>query len=478
METILLVDDEPGVLAGQRNLLEINGYTSIRTAEDLESARQILASEQIALVLLDLTLEHASGMRLLEEIQRDFPTTVVVVVTGTTDLTTAVSCMRAGAYDFLVKGSDTGRIPSMVKNALEHRRISTENTLLKAAFTSTQPHHPQAFSQFLTQDDHLRRVLVYLQSVAELPDPVLITGETGVGKELIARGVHEQSGRTGDFVPVNLGGVDDHVFTDTLFGHHKGAFTGAEGKRHGLVAKAAEGTLFLDEIGEMPLESQSRLLRLLDTGEYLPLGVDEPLISRARIVCATNRDLKRAVEDGRFRRDLYFRISVHHVTIPPLRDRPGDISLIAAKVLQREASRLGRKPLPFTDAVARQLTSLTLPGNVRELYQIVLKALLMDDWSGVPTTEESPTVGTEDGGESATVATPEASESPQQRVTLGVLFGDELPTPDTLIDLLLQEADRRNPTSRTEAAQSIGLSPQAFANRWKRMEERHGHEEP
>ncbi|MFP4152539.1 MAG: sigma-54-dependent transcriptional regulator [Alkalispirochaeta sp.] len=500
METILLVDDEPGVLAGQQNLLTLNGFTEIRTAETIDAARKWLEREAIALILLDLTLQQGSGVTLLEEVQRHFPSTIVIVVTGASDVATAVSCMRKGAYDFLVKGTDTGRLPSTVKNALEHRRVLAENALLHEVFTDPAPRNPVAFSRFITRDEHLRRLFLYLEAVAVLPDPVLVTGETGVGKELVARGIHTQSGRTGLFVPVNLGGVDDHVFNDTLFGHRKGAFTGADSHREGLVVQAAEGTLFFDEIGEMSLESQARLLRLLDSGEYLPMGMDTPVYSRARIVCATNRDLSAAVADGSFRRDLYYRIATHHVGIPPLRDRPGDIRLIAEDTIRREAARLGREDSPVPEDVFAALSRLSLPGNVRELNQIILRGLISGDWhevlSGWETGAPDET-GTRDGvmqdgamsdrvtgdrktgnlraGVGDAVGTRPDTPSPS------VTFGDPLPTPEEVVDRLLLEASRRHPDSRSAAAAAIGLSPQAFANRWKRMEDRsenHGTGDP
>ena len=450
-------DSLEGALAGQRNLLELNGFTAIRTAESLEAARTRLLEEPIALILLDLTLQRGSGITLLEEVRDQFPTTVVIVVTGGGDIATAVSCMRKGAYDFLLKGTDTGRLPSAVRNALEHRRVVAENALLREAFTDPAPRNPVAFTEFITQDEHVWRLFLYLEAVAVLSDPVLVTGETGVGKELVARGIHAQSGRSGKFVSVNLGGVDDHVFSDTLFGHRKGAYTGAEARRDGLVAQAAEGTLFFDEIGEMPMESQARLLRLLDTGEYFPLGTDTPAYSQARIVCATNRNLSEAVSAGEFRRDLYYRIATHHVAIPPLRDRPGDIRLIAKDVIHRESERLGRTTAYVPEQVMANLAQLPLPGNVRELHQVILRGLITEDWDGAIDPSKA------DGS---------AAEKPSPSGLPLVTFGDVLPAPETLVDLLLLEADRRHPNSRSAAAAAIDLSPQAFANRWKRMESR------
>lgn len=447
-ETILLVDDEAGVLKGQKTLLELNGYREIRQALNGDEARSILEQEEIALTLLDLTMPGESGESLLAEIHSRYPETVVIVVTGAADLSVAVECMKAGAYDFLVKGTDTSRIPQAVRNALEHRRTIAQNRLLRTAITRAEPRRPDAFREFRFVSEVMQRIFVYLELLAPMPDVVLICGETGVGKELVARGVHRASRRAGEFVPVNLGGVDDHVFSDTLFGHRRGAFTGADAPREGLVRAASQGTLFLDEIGEMPMESQTRLLRLLDSGEYRPLGSDRQEFSTARIICATNRDLEEAVADGTFRRDLYYRIATHQVTIPPLRERVEDIPAILDELIRREAERIGKAPLPVPPAVVRGFQDMQLPGNVRELQQHVLRALITSSWETVAKLPVGP-----------------ASVDPSEG---GMEFPEMLPTPDELISALLREADRRYPGNRGAAAAAIGLSPQAFSNRLRR----------
>jgi len=469
VELILLVDDEPGVLTGQRNLLALNGFTNVREARTTDEARAVLTSEPVDLMLLDLTLPEESGQELLREAHTRYPGTAVIVVTGASDVSTAVGCMRAGAYDFLVKGTDSSRIPAAVRNALEHQRARRENRLLREAFIRPAPRHPESFAEFVTIDAGVRRILVYLEALASLPDPLLITGETGVGKELIARGVHRASGRGGEFVAVNMGGVDDHVFSDTLFGHRKGAFTGADSSRDGLVTTAADGTLFLDEVGEMPPESQARLLRMLDSGEFMRLGSDRPEYSRARVIFATNRDLAAEVEAGRFRRDLFFRISTHHVHIPPLRERPRDISLILEKQIRRHADRIGRAPVAVTEDVVAYLTEQPLSGNVRELQQIALRALIDGQWPHASDeVSAGPPVAT--AVPEATVDHPDpANHAEETDSRAPVSFGSDLPTPEEVVRLLLEEADRRHPGSRAAAARAIGLSPQAFANRWKRM---------
>lgn len=461
MSTILLVDDEPAVLSAQRSLLQLNGYSDIRDATSLQTARRILEEEQVDLMLLDLTLTEGSGQELLAEVRESHPSTAVVVVTGAADVATAVECMRLGAYDFLIKGSDTSRIPSTVRNALERQRTMQENQLLRDAVTRAAPRTPEAFEAFISRDAQVQRVLVYLEALSSLPDPILITGETGVGKELIARGIHRASGRSGAFVPVNMAGVDDHVFSDTLFGHTRGAFTGADSPRDGLVTAAADGTLFLDEIGDMPLESQARILRMLDSGEFLRLGSDRPEYSRARLVFATNRDLAESVSQGRFRRDLYYRIATHHARIPPLRERPDDIRPIVARLMREESERTGFDPIPVNEGLVRRLRSMELAGNVRELQQIVLRALAGHHWSI-------------EGDEDYYDATPLPTQGRDEASSGPVTFGETLPTPDELIEMLLTEADKRHPENRSAAAAAIGLSPQAFANRWRRFQSRDG----
>jgi DNA-binding NtrC family response regulator len=461
MNAILLIDDEPEVLKGESTFLRLHGFDHVRATASGRQARSILETEEIALVLLDLTLKDESGIDLLRFLRDTYPATVVVVVTGTTELSTAVECMRLGAYDYLLKGSDNNRMIATIRNALEHRRTLQENRLLREAFTRTTPAQREAFQDFISVSPVIQRLLVYAETVAPLPDPILIHGETGVGKELVARGIHRASGRTGAFVPLNLGGLDDLAFSDTLFGHRRGAYTGADTPRDGLVRSAAEGTLFLDEIGEMPIDSQTRLLRLLDDGEFRQLGSDTVERCKARLICATNRDLPEAVQAGTFRKDLYFRIATHQVRIPSLRERPEDISPIISHIMQREADRLGYPAVVPPDSTVHALRLLPLEGNVRELRQLVLKTILQGSWSWTHSTDrEQERQGTEGN-----------SLQPVPDLQRVVYFGKTLPTPYTVVSELLKEADRRYPHNRSEAAAAIGLSPQAFANRWKRLTE-------
>jgi len=462
METILLVDDDKGVLEGQENLLRLNGYSSVARATSAAEAREAAGTGGIALAILDLTLGDGSGLDVLQWMKTNSPETVILVVTAASDLRLAVECMRAGAYDFLVKGTDTGRLPGAVRNALDHRNVLAENARLREALVRPALQHPEAFGSFITASEQMIRLFHYLEALAPLSDPILLTGETGVGKEVVARAVHDAGTLTGPFVAVNIGGLDDHMFSDTLFGHTKGAYTGADGAREGLLRTAAGGTLFLDEFGELSQESQKKLLRLLDSGEYMPLGSDRVATTRARLVLATNRDLAAEVQQGRFRQDLYYRIAAHEVRIPPLRERPEDIAPIMRHLLAHHGKRLGQPEPELEDALIERLSQRSLPGNVRELEQLVLGAVVQGYWNGV-----------REGEPLELPPAPEGDACPEPPAELDldapVRFGRALPSPSEAIEELLREADRRFPGNRGEAAQAIGLSPQAFANRWKRI---------
>lgn len=463
-DTILLIDDEPDVLEGQMRLLRLNGFQSIMSAGSAREAREILGEEEVALVLLDLTLGDESGLALLDWLKEHSPTSVVVVITGASEVAVAVRCMQAGAHDFLVKGTDTDRLPTAVRNALAHRNAVREKERLRETLVDPSGHSEGAFARFITRSERMHRIFLYLEAVAPLPDPLLITGETGVGKEVLARAVHEASGLDGPFVPVNLGGLDDHVVSDTLFGHERGAFTGADKARKGLVRSASEGTLFLDELAELQPESQTKLLRLLDAGEFMPLGSDRSEHSKARIIMATNRDLDAEIVTGRFRKDLYFRIAAHRVHIPPLRERSEDVEPILLHLMHIHGERLGQPSLEPDESFLHALCRAPLDGNVRELEQIVLSTLVDGKWPEL-VYGKTRSMAVDGRQPHAVVDDPTAVVDTDNMV----VFGRKLPTPAEAVEELLREADRRYPNNRSAAAAAIGLSAQAFANRWRRM---------
>ena len=373
--SILLVDDEPDWLYSMGITLERAGLTNIVTCDDSRKALEIMSENQVGLVLLDLTMPHLSGQELLDRIAEEHPEVTVIIISGLNQLETAVACMRAGAFDYYVKTSEEGRIVKGVKRAVREKELQQENRELRSRFLYDRLEHPEAFSAIVTGDKGMRSIFQYVEAVAGSSQPILVTGESGVGKELVVAALHRLSRRKGELVAVNVAGLDDTMVADTLFGHVRGAFTGAGEARNGMVEQAREGTLFLDEIGDLSLGSQVKLLRLLQEGEYFPLGSDRPKRMNARIVVATHCDLAAKEAAGSFRRDLYYRLCTHHVHIPPLRERPGDIPLLLDHLLGQAAESLGkRKPTPPKE-LAQILATYCFPGNVRELHGMVYNAV-------------------------------------------------------------------------------------------------------
>lgn len=324
--------------------------------------------------------------------------------------------------------------------------------------------HPEAFSDIITRDESLLDVLRHVESIAQSPEPVLVTGETGVGKELVARAVHRLSGRKGALVAVNVAGLEDNVFSDTLFGHIKGAYTGADSARMGQVEKAAAGTLFLDEIGDLSLASQVKLLRLLQEGEYLPLGSDTPQYTDCRIVTATNVDLWALQRNGAFRRDLNFRLRTHHLNIPPLRERRADLRPLTDHFLSLATVALGKeKPTP-TPALLDLLASYSFPGNVRELQAMIYDAVSRHQTGPLALEVFKSHIA-------ETSETFEDHEDEEGRAPKHIVFPSKLPTIKELVRQLVQEAMHRSGGNQTIASSMLGISRQALGKRLKNIED-------
>ena len=374
-EKILLVDDEQSILLTSGTLLRSAGIREVLTVDDSRRVLPLLESEKIDVIVLDLFMPNITGKELLAEIAREYPHIPILVMTAADELETAVECMKAGAFDYLVKPVERVRFISAVKKAIEICRLKNQMNDLKEHLLHKRLEHPSAFSSIIAADEKMTTIFQYVEVVARSNEAVLITGETGVGKELIARAVHEASGLRGSFVPVNVAGLDDSMFTDTLFGHRKGAFTGADTPRDGMIAQASGGTLFLDEIGDLKEVSQVKLLRLLQEREYYAMGSDVPKKSNARILAATNRPLREMVAGGHFRKDLYYRLCTHHVEIPPLRERKKDIPVLLDYFLEKAALSLRKKKPALPPQAVPLLENCSFPGNVRELEAMVHDAV-------------------------------------------------------------------------------------------------------
>lgn len=372
---VLIVDDETDTLKASTTVLKMNGLTNIITESDSRRVIDIMNNEGIDLVILDLFMPHLSGMDLLPRLRELHPQVPVIVVTAAFELERAVECIKLGAFDYLVKPVEHQRLMITLRKALECTALTVQVNSLRDHLVDDRLDNPGVFSDIVTCSRNMRPIFQYLEVVAQSPHPVLITGESGTGKELIANALHRLSECNGKLVPVNLAGLDDSMFSDTLFGHKRGAFTGADQQREGLIVKAAGGILFLDEISDLGESSQIKLLRLIQEREFYPVGSDTPCKCEARIVCASNKDLKELVAAGRFRNDLYFRLNVHHVTLPPLRNRKEDVPLLLEHFIRQAADNIGINPPSYPKELLELLAVYHFPGNVRELQALVFDAV-------------------------------------------------------------------------------------------------------
>lgn len=319
---VLVVDDEESWLRSISITLAMEaGITHVQRCSDSRQVMGILKENDIGLILLDINMPHISGLELLNNIVEEHPDVTVIVISGLNQVDIAVQCMKKGAFDFYVKTVEVDRLIKGVQRALRSIELERENRDMRSKFFKPTLEHPEYFEEIITSNGAMFSVFQYVEAIAASSRPVLITGESGVGKELIARAIHTLSGRSGPLLTVNVAGLDDTVFSSTLFGHKKGAYTGAEENRDGMVESAASGTLFLDEIGDLSVPSQVKLLRLLQEGEYFPLGSDIMKRMNARVIVATHQDLLASQAEGKLRKDLYYRLCGHHVHIPPLRER-------------------------------------------------------------------------------------------------------------------------------------------------------------
>ena len=357
-----------------RHTLERQSHVVLEARDQPEAVR-MLQTMQPAVVLSDLRLPEGDGfgvLRAAKEIDADIP---VIVMTAYGSIEDAVSAMKEGAMDFLAKPVDPDHLLLLVNRALEQRRIVTENLLLKEELAVRR-----GAPQLVGEDPSLRKVFASLQRAAATDATVLLEGESGTGKELFARSLHALSPRAdAPFVAINCAAIPENLLETELFGYEKGAFTGAAGRKPGKFEMAHRGTLFLDEIGDLPMSLQAKILRALEEKKFERVGGTALLSVDVRLVAATNKGLRAAVAARRFREDLYFRLSVFPITIPPLRDRPGDIPVLARYFVERFCRDLKKKPFALSPGALEQLQSYRWPGNVRELQNCIERAVILAD---------------------------------------------------------------------------------------------------
>jgi DNA-binding NtrC family response regulator len=367
---ILIIDDDLDTCEALSVFLKLGGFVPIAAGNGAEGLA-LLRENPVDVVLIDLSLPDISGVTLLAKIRSDYPSTQAIILTGNTTLETAVECMKKGACDYLIKPMDVEKLNASIRRALELRSLHNEVICLRQSPLADKLANEADFAPIVTQNKQMREIFRYIEVIAVSRQPVLITGETGVGKELYAHTIHKVSKCKGDFVAVNVAGLDDIMFSDTLFGHTKGSFTGADSSRDGLISKAAEGTLFLDEIGDLAEISQIKLLRLIQEHEYYQLGSDTPIKSSARLLIATNHDLKSLMTKGLFRKDLFYRLCTHQICVPPLRDRLDDIPLLLNYFIEIAARSMGKNIASYPQELITLLSTYEYPGNVRELQAMV-----------------------------------------------------------------------------------------------------------
>jgi two-component system, NtrC family, response regulator PilR len=381
VEKILVVDDEKGLREVLSIMLKRTGY-AVTEASDGEEAIGHINKEIFDLVITDLRMPKADGMAVLKAVKSSSPETVVLVVTAFATADSAVDAMKQGAYDYLTKPFQVDEVQLIIRNALEKRRLSTENILLKREMASQS-----SFAQLVGQSESMQKVFDVVRQVADAKSNVLICGESGTGKELVARAIHYNSARSSmPFVAVNCSAVPETLLESELFGHMKGSFTGAMANKAGLFEVANGGTIFLDEIGDTTPTIQVKLLRVIQEREFRRVGGNQDVKVDVRIVAATNKDLEKAVADGSFREDLYYRLDVIPIRLPPLRLRTGDIPLLVNHFLGKFSQESG-KPVPLlTSEAMHVLLGHEWRGNVRELENLIERVVTFS--TGGPVSDE------------------------------------------------------------------------------------------
>ncbi|HEY6912633.1 MAG TPA: sigma-54 dependent transcriptional regulator [Myxococcales bacterium] len=437
----LLVDDDRAFASIAAAALEREGF-SLTVAHALHAARKALLSRDFDLVLLDRRLPDGDGLHYVRELLSAQPGAAVVMVTADDDISSAIEALRLGAKDYLVKPVDMEDLIFKARRASDERQL--RDRLERA---ESELHHQHRL--VAPASKAMKEVLAALEQIVSRPrSPVLLLGETGVGKEVLARHLHAKSAPSAPFVHLNCAAINEQTAESELFGHEKGAFTDASGTRRGLVEVASGGTLFLDEVGELSASLQAKLLTFLDSGEFRRLGGTDTRKSTARVVAATNRDLEAGMKTGAFRSDLWFRLSVFRLSVPPLRQRKEDIPALAESILEGLRRELGRPGLHLGERARRRLDAYPFYGNVRELKSVIERAAVM---------EQGPQLTLD-------VLDAAAAGAPAREGTEFVVAGAPIPL-EELERRYLGHVLKQLNGKRMEAAQVLGISYPTFAKR-------------
>jgi DNA-binding NtrC family response regulator len=463
---VLLIDDEEQILISYSMILKTAGMDNVITIKDSEMVMGLLREQEVSVIVIDLIMPRLSGIELLSKIIQEYPLLPVIVMTATSDIEIAVDCMKEGAFDYLIKPVEKSRFAGTISKALEIRALQDEVSILKEHLLSEQLSNQAAFAPIITRSSKMLSIFHYVEAIAISNRPISISGETGVGKELLARAIYDVSGLKGDFVAVNVAGLDDTMFSDTLFGHRKGAYSGADSNRDGLIVKASGGVLMLDEIGDLNESSQLKLLRLLEEKQYYPLGSDMARSSDVHIVTTTNRDLKEMVSKGEFRKDLYYRLCTHAIKLPPLRDRLEDIKLLFEHFLNEAAMSLSKKKPSYPDELITLLSGYHFPGNIRELQTMIVDAVARHKQGKLSMNVFKEIIKQNHDHLSPSYASLDIFQNVNESGDRG-----RFPTLKESETFLISEALKQSNGNQGIAAELLGISRQALNKRLKRSEQ-------
>lgn len=380
MKNILIIDDEEKLRGLLARIVKSEGFNVIEAA-DLKSGFKKLEQNDIDVLLCDVKLPDGNGVDFLQKIKVGFPALEVILMTAYGNIPDGVQAMKNGAFDYIVKGDDNDKIIPLLYKAIEKAQLQKKVKQLEKRISDKY-----SFDTIIGKSKALEQVIDLAKKVARTDSTVLLTGETGTGKEVFAQAIHENSNRAGkSFVALNCSAFSKEILESELFGHKQGAFTGALKDKKGFIEEANGGTLFLDEIGEMPIDLQAKLLRVLETNEYIAVGDTTPKKSNFRLIAATNRDLKSEIENHAFRSDLYFRLNIFEIIIPPLRERVKDIAPLVSYFVKQFSEKTNKKPLQIAPDFLQKLETYQWPGNVRELKNIVERSVILADDILTPT---------------------------------------------------------------------------------------------
>ncbi|MCJ8329950.1 MAG: sigma-54-dependent Fis family transcriptional regulator [Lentisphaeria bacterium] len=476
---ILVIDDDHLTRTLVVRILENAGY-KVLSAESGSKGLNLLNENKKNLplmIFMDVMMPQLNGFETLGLIREnnDLKNIPVIFITATEDQSAIHKCFEVGGADYISKPIRENELLNRMSIHLTLQdsidkldEIEQENLNLRNKLLNRNLQDPKVFEEIITISKDMHGIFQYIESISPSSRPVFITGETGVGKELIAKATHALSHRDGEFIPLNVAGLDDNLFSDTLFGHVAGAFTGAVGDRPGLIEKAVGGTLFLDEIGDLDPLSQVKLLRLLQEGEYYPLGADQRKWSDTRIVVATHKNIQELVDQGTFRQDLFYRLKTHHIHIPPLRERKCDLTILLDHFLIMASKHLQRKAPQIPQTLMPLLESYNFPGNIRELESMIFDAVSRS--SGYKLSIEAIQNSIRSSGQPM-------GFSNSGRTTDTIVYDLEeylqhnFPSIKEMTNMLIEKALERSNGNQSLAAQLLGISRQALNKRLKRSNE-------